>query len=69
MWGLGGVDKRRLVRAALQKCKPNIVVIQEMKKEEVFGRLVRWTLGPKLSNWCVVLLWVQPVEFCVLGTQ
>lgn len=52
--GLGGVEKRRLVKEAIKSCNPNVVVIQETKKEELSGRLVRWILGPDLVEWCVV---------------
>lgn len=51
---LGGVEKRRLVKAAIKNCIPNVLVIQETKKEVMPSRLVRWILGLEFSEWQVV---------------
>lgn len=51
--GLGGYKKKRLVCAAILKCCPDIVVLQETKKDSLSNRLVKWTVGLDLSKWCV----------------
>lgn len=43
-----------MVNAAIRNCGPDIVVIQETKKEVMLDRLVRWILGKELLEWCVV---------------
>lgn len=53
--GLGGVDKRRLVRKTILSCNPDVVLLQETKKEELPCWFIRWILGPDLSEWCLIL--------------
>lgn len=52
--GLGNYRNWRLVRAAIQNCSPDFMVLQETKKEEISDRLVRWSVGPVLSECCAV---------------
>lgn len=53
--GLGGVEKRRKVKAAIQNYGPDLLVIQETKKEEVSCKMACWTLGFDPSEWCYIL--------------
>lgn len=48
--GLGGLEKRRLVKEVIKGCNPDVVVIQETKKEVMPDCLVSWILGVYLSE-------------------
>lgn len=52
--GLGGVEKKRLVKEAIKSCNPDVLVLQETEKEDMSCKLVRWILESDLSEWCVV---------------
>lgn len=52
--GLSGFEKRRLVREAIMKSSPSVVILQETKKDSINNRLVKWTMGALLSKWCVI---------------
>lgn len=39
--GIGGVDKRRLVRKTILSCNPDMVLLQETKKGELPCHLIR----------------------------
>lgn len=49
--GLGGIEKHRAVKECIRKYKPNLVVLQEMKKEKIIPLLIRSTLGCNLFSW------------------
>lgn len=51
---LGSVEKRRLMKEAIKSCNLDVLVLQETKKDKMSNQLVRWILGPDLSEWCVV---------------
>lgn len=44
--GFGGVEKRRKVKELIGRCDPDLVVLQETKKEVMHRNLVKWTVGP-----------------------
>lgn len=44
----------KLVRATIMKCRPDIVVLQETKKESISNRLVKWSVDRDLSKWCAI---------------
>lgn len=49
--GLGGVKKRRKVLECMSKFRPDMIVLQETKKEVMNDRLVRSSVGGGYSEW------------------
>lgn len=51
--GLGGVKKRRFVRECISKYNSIVTMLQETKKDTMLQKLVKSSMGPKFSEWCV----------------
>lgn len=51
--GLGGA-KKRSVRECISRCNPLLLLLQETDKEVMSVKLVKSSIGPKLSEWCAL---------------
>lgn len=49
--GLGGAEKRQVIKECIRRCNQDMVVLQETKKEKIVPALVRSTVGSELSSW------------------
>lgn len=52
--GLGGREKRKAVKELLIREKPDIVILQETKKEKVDKRLITSVWGVRFKEWVVL---------------
>ena len=52
--GLGGTDKRKVIKELLCKEKPDIVILQETKKEKIDNKLIGSVWGARFKEWVVL---------------